>query len=104
MTEVHRRRMDAMLNRLAQFLETPAGIETLNHMRELAVRVRERATTEASRPSLSPREAKASSFIQREKRHGRRLSVRAVARALGFRSSRTGFLIMRALREKKMVS
>jgi hypothetical protein len=49
---------------------------------------------------LSPNETKAYHFIHKELKRGHSPSVREVAKALGFRSSRSGHRITRSLRGK----
>jgi LexA DNA binding domain len=98
LSDEQKRAWDRIIEKLGDYLETEEGIEF--YERFVAVFQK---TPPLHVIILTPNETKALHYIRREKRRGHSPSVREVAKALGFRSSRTGFKIMRLLRGKGVV-
>ena len=90
--------LDVLISSLAHYLTTPEGQET--HAKLKAVVSRISVRQELTPPVLSEREERALRFIQKHLKAGHSPSVREVAKELGFRSSRSGFLVIEKLLSK----
>jgi len=85
-----------MLLRIAAFLSTREGIELSDRIRAL-IRKKEMGGAPDVRSQLTLHEETALVFIRKELKRGHSPSVREVTRALGAKSSRTGFRILQSL-------
>jgi LexA DNA binding domain len=101
LTKAHKRALDQILESVQSFLMTAEGQETMDRLESIMKGIHERHMRKM--PVLSPTEAVALQFIVDEQRRGRFPSVREVAKAIGFRSSRSGHRVMQNLADKGVI-
>ena len=98
LSEEQKQRLDRILQILLDFSQTEQG-------RKLAgkIQIWKEAYRSEKKPALNKREEKVLKYIVTELASGRTPSVRDITAAAGLRSSRSGYLIIRALEEKGYV-
>ena len=90
---------DHIIETLWKYFETPEGEEFYERFTALMLRIQEAQRNRG----ISDTESKALAFIRKELKRGHSPTVREVAKALGFRSSRSGYRIVRALKESHLL-
>lgn len=96
--------MDTMLNVLAIILGTPEGERQFVEFESVMQRIQARKEAEAIPDiPLTPNEKKALAFIRGQLTEGRLPGVRKIAKAAGFKSSRSGLKLLRSLKDKGLI-
>ena len=92
---------DHIIETLWKYFETPEGEEFYERFTAVFQKIHHKL--ELPLIVLSPNETKAYYFICKELKRGHSPTVREVAKALGFRSSRSGHRVVCMLRKKGLV-
>ncbi len=93
LSEAEKQVWDKIIENLAEYFNTTEGEDFYERFIELMSRIKIQSTAR----SLPDAEKRALAFIQKEYARGSSPSVRAVAKAAGYRSSRTGHRIIHKL-------
>ncbi len=102
LTPAHKRKLNRIFLNVVRYLNTPEGMHSYERL--VAISASIKARTSPPKPSLTTREEKALAYIKRERSKGRSPSTRGVARAVGLRSSRSGYLVLGQLKSKGVIT
>lgn len=96
--------LDAALGELAVYLSSPEGETWLSEFESIINRIQTRSKFTANPEILlTPKEEKALAFIRSEHEVGRSPGVRKIAKAAGFKSSRSGLRLLRVLKDRGLL-
>ena len=90
LSETEKQLWDKIIENLAEYFNTTEGDDFYERFATLMTRIKEQSIAR----SLSETESRALVFICKESARGRAPSVRMVAKALGYKSSRSGHRII----------
>jgi hypothetical protein len=102
LTRGEKRWLDRALHNLTFYMATPEGADTFERLEQLYARIQNRAKLDRLE-SLTPQEATALNFIQREVKKGKSPTVREVTSAIKLRSPRSGHCVIKELLKKGIV-
>lgn len=95
---------DAAMEDLATYLRSSEGERWFSDLESLMERIQTRSKFQAiSEVSLTQAEARALEFVRNEHAEGRSPGVRKIAKAAGFKSSRSGLKLLRSLEGKGLL-
>ena len=94
-----KRQLDRMFDNLIKYFQTEEGMQFSEDVHKHLERWRKAPEG----PVLTERESRALAFINRERAKGRSPSVREVTKAIGFKSSRTGYMIVKNLKMRGLM-
>lgn len=97
LTEMKKAKLDALMDFLIEYLHTDGGNELFLRFQDLMQRMRPPEQRIEEQLLLTAKESRALAFIQKELKNGNSPSVRAVAAAMGMKSSRSGLGLIRSL-------
>jgi len=98
LTTKQRQTLDRLFAYLVDYFQTTEGIELSERIHGFLARQK------ARRDDITPTEERALDFIRTELKRGHSPSVREVARALGLKSSRSGFRVVASLIQNRVLS
>ena len=99
LSETEKRAWDKIIESLTKYFDTAEGEDFYEQFTVLMSRIKDQCITR----SLSEAESRALVFIHKERARGHSPSMRMVAKALGYRSSRTGHRIVTKLKGKGLI-
>lgn len=104
LSDDRKKELDGMFDSLVEYFNTPEGIAFGNDFENVMERLKKNdEKIENPESKLNPKEKKGLAFIMKELKKGNSPSTRQVSKALGCRSSRTGFKVMCSLKEKGLI-
>lgn len=102
LTRGEKRRLGHALHNLTFYLGTSEGADMFRRLEQLCAQIENRMKLDRLK-SLTPLETCALKFIQAELKKGHSPTVREVGKAIGKRSSRTGYRVMLSLQQKGLI-
>jgi len=99
----HRKRLERFLFNLIHQLSTPEGLDAFERLKNLKARVDHRLDVGLPEIELTPQEQEAFLFVRDQLRKGLRPTVREISKAAGYRSPRSGLVMIQRLIRKQVL-